>query len=98
MGHLLIRYPSETDNSIVRFGFVIVNPALRGHGEGKRMLQLAIDYAKNVLCVSKITLGVFDNNDGARHCYESLGFQSIGKTETYKMPIGEWACIEMELL
>lgn len=98
IGHLYIRYPDEGNDSIVRFGFVIVAPALRGCGNGKKMLQLAIDYAKNILCASKITLGVFINNDSARYCYESVGFQSVGRTETYKMPIGKWECMEMELV
>ncbi len=97
VGHLYIRYPYENDDSIVRFGFVIVDPLLRGCGNGKKMLQLAINYAKNTLHASKITLGVFSNNN-ARYCYESVGFQPIGKTEIYKMPIGEWECIEMELV
>lgn len=97
VGHLYIRYPYENDDSIVRFGFVIVDPLLRECGNGKKMLQLAINYAKNTLHASKITLGVFSNNN-ARYCYESVGFQSIGKTEIYKMPIGEWECIEMELV
>lgn len=98
MGHLFIRYPDATDDSIVRFGFVIVDPVLRGCGNGKKMLQLAIGYAKNTLCASKITLGVFANNDSARYCYESVGFRTVGRTELYKMPIGEWECIEMELV
>ena len=97
VGHLYIRYPDENDDSIVRFGFVIVDPVLRGHGNGKKMLQLAIDYAKNILHASKITLGVFTNNDQARYCYEAVGFQPVGRTELYKMPIGEWECIEMVL-
>ncbi|MCH5212513.1 MAG: GNAT family N-acetyltransferase [Oscillospiraceae bacterium] len=97
IGHLNIRYPDEADDSIVRFGFVIVDPAVRGRGNGKKMMQLAIDYVKDVLRASKITLGVFANNDNARYCYESVGFKSVGKTELYKMPIGEWECIEMEL-
>lgn len=97
VGHLLIRYPDETDNRTVRFGYVIVNPALRGCGKGKEMLQLAIDYARNVLHAYKITLGVFANNDNARYCYEAVGFRSIEKNVTYKMAIGEWECIEMEL-
>ena len=62
------------------------------------MLQLAIDYAKNTLHASKITLGVFANNDRARGLYRSVGFQPVGKSEIYKMPIGEWACIAMELV
>lgn len=98
IGHLFIRYPNETDNSIVRFGYVIVNPAMRGNGKGEEMLKLAIDYARNVLNASKITLGVFANNDSARYCYEAVGFFPMGKTEIYKMTIGEWECMEMELL
>lgn len=61
------------------------------------MLRLAIDYSRNVLGATVITLGVFTNNDVARHCYEAVGFSSIGKIETYKMDIGEWECIEMEM-
>lgn len=98
IGHLFIRYPNDMDDSIVRFGYVIVNPEYRGLGKGKEMLQLAIEYARNELHASKITLGVFANNDGARYCYESVGFQPMGKIETYKMSICEWECIEMELL
>ena len=98
VGHLYIRYPNENDDSIVRFGFVIVDPIARGCGNGKKMLQLAIDYVKNTLHASKITLGVFANNDSARYCYQSVGFQPVGKTEIYKMSIGEWECIEMELV
>ena len=30
VGHLFISYPNENDDSIVRFGFVIVDPILRG--------------------------------------------------------------------
>lgn len=97
IGHLYIRYPEEGDGRAVRFGFVIVDPAFRGCGNGKEMLRQAIDYSKNILGASKITLGVFANNDSARHCYESVGFRPIGKTEIYKMSIGEWVCIEMAL-
>lgn len=97
IGHLFIRYPNEADNSIVHFGYVIINPDIRGSGKGKEMLQLAIDYARNELNASKITLRVFTNNDSARHCYEAAGFRSSGKTEVYKMSIGEWESIEMEL-
>ncbi len=97
VGHLCIRYPNENDDRTVRFGFVIVAPVLRGYGNGKKILQRAMDYAKNILHASKITLGVFTNNDRARYCYEAVGFRSVGKTEVYKMSIGEWECIEMEL-
>lgn len=98
VGHLFIRYPDSSDDTVIRFGFVILDPALRGKGEGKKMLQLAIDYAKKNLGITKITLGVFANNDAARYCYEAAGFRAVGQTELYKMEIGEWKCMEMELV
>ena len=61
------------------------------------MVALAIEYAKNVLHASKITLRVFTNNERAQHCYEIAGFQPTGKVITYMMPDGVWECIEMEL-
>ena len=56
-----------------------------------------IEYAKTVLHASKITLGVFTNNERARHCYEAVGFQPTGKVITYMMPDGKRECIEIEL-
>lgn len=40
VGHLCIRYPDEEDDSIVRFGFVIVDPALRGCGNGATCVSI----------------------------------------------------------
>ena len=97
LGHLFIRSPNEDDKTLVRFGFIILSPENRGKGNGKKMVELAIEYAKTVLHASKITLGVFTNNKRARHCYESAGFQPTGKVITYMMPDGAWECIEMEL-
>ena len=97
LGHLFIRYPNKDDKTLVRFGFIILSPGCRGKGNGKEMVALAIECAKNVLHASKITLRVFTNNERARHCYEIAGFQPTGKVITYMMPDGVWECIEMEL-
>ena len=48
-GHLFILYPDETNKTLVRFGFVIVSPELRGKGNGRKMLELAIKYADEKL-------------------------------------------------
>lgn len=96
-GHLFIRYPDEADHSTVRFGFVIIDPELRGQGNGKKMLQLAVRYAENELHAGKITLGVFASNDNAKYCYEAAGFRSYGKTSSYRIAGSEWECIEMEM-
>ena len=35
VGHFILRYPRDDDDSSVRVGFVIIDPALRGKGYGK---------------------------------------------------------------
>ncbi len=97
-GHLFIRYPDADDRTRVRFGFVIIDPAIRGCGKGKEMLRKAIDYAGNVLNAETVSLGVFANNSAARHCYESVGFRSMGESTFYQMAIGRWECIEMVMV
>lgn len=96
LGHFIIRYPRENDDTSVRFGFVIVNPGLRGKGYGKKMLQLGIEYVKTNLNVQRIDLGVFANNDSAKHCYEAVGFKEYD-THKCEMAIGVWDCIDMEM-
>lgn len=97
VGHLLIRCPDAEDARMVRFGFVIVDPTLRGQGYGKQMLRLAACYAAQELHAQKITLGVFENNPAAKYCYEAAGFRTSGEPETYSLPVGVWKCIPMEM-
>ena len=95
-GHLFILYPDQNDKSLVRFGFVIVSPDLRGKGNGRKMLELALDYAKTELGAKKVSLGVFENNPAARRCYDSLGFVPTGVRAV--TILGEdWNCVDMEV-
>lgn len=96
VGHFIIRYPRDDDDSSVRFGFVIVDPSLRGKGYGKEMLVLGVEYVKEHLFASRIDLGVFENNENARHCYEAVGFTAYSTREC-EMSIGTWKCIDMEM-
>ena len=96
LGHFIIRYPREDVDSTVRFGFVILNPDLRGIGYGKEMLRLGIEYVKDNLSAKRIDLGVFENTDNAIFCYESIGFREYSRRKC-EMPIGVWECIDMEL-
>lgn len=95
-GHLIMRFIDE-EKKILRFGFVIVDDAKRGKGYGKRMLKLAIKYAFEILMVDKITIGVFENNESAYHCYRSVGFQKTEQIENYHILGEEWKCRELEL-
>ena len=96
IGHFIIRYPRDDDDSSIRFGFVIIDPALRGKGYGKELLRLGIEYVKEKLNATRIDLGVFENNESARHCYEAVGFTEYAK-RICEMPIGAWNCADMEL-
>ena len=76
VGHLIMRYTDEK-NGIIRFGFVIVDNGKRNCGLGKEMLKAALAHAFGTLKVSKVTLGVFENNPRAYACYTALGFKEV---------------------
>lgn len=96
VGHLIMRFTDE-EQKILRFGFVIVDDTKRGKGYGKQMLKLAMKYAFEILMVDKITIGVFENNESACHCYLSVGFRDTGRVECYPILGEEWNCRELEL-
>lgn len=96
VGHFIIRYPNENDDSSVRIGFVIVDPDIRGNGCGRELMQLAINYVKDNLTATRIDLGVFDNNPKARKCYEAVGFTECG-SHTVDTPFGQWNCTDLEV-
>ena len=96
IGHFIIRYPDANDDSSVRFGFVVLDPAYRGKGCGSQMMRLGIAYAKEHLHVKRIDLGVFANNESAQHCYSAAGFREYSRRQC-EMPVGTWECIDMEL-
>jgi len=98
VGHLILRY-TNMEKSVIRFGFVIVDDSRRGKGYGKRMLQMAIRYAFDMLKAEKITLGVFENNPSAYYCYKAAGFRESATEKTFMIELlGEqWKCIELEV-
>lgn len=99
VGHLTMRFPNDDKNEL-RFGFVIIDAYKRGKGYGKEMLSLAIQYAFDLIKVQKISLGVFENNSAAIHCYKACGFKEVKlpTTESYSCMDEIWNCIEMQLL
>ena len=62
--------------------FVIVDPARRGQGLGKAMLQLAVEYAFRISKADAVYLRVFTENIRAVKCYEHAGFTEE-KTELH---------------
>lgn len=97
-GHLIMRFLDE-EKIVLRFGFVILNDARRGMGYGKEMIRLALKYAFAILKVEKVTIGVFENNLAAYHCYKAAGFQEVKMDKEILCQIcGEtWNLLELEL-
>ena len=98
VGYITLRTPAVGDKTEQRLGFVIVDDSKRGLGLGKSLVSMAVKYAFEELGATKVSLGVFDNNPSAIHCYESAGFHRVlrPETESYECLGETWSCIEME--
>lgn len=98
VGHLIMRF-TDHEKTVLRFGFVIVDDSKRGMGYGKKMLQLALRFAFEILKVRKVTIGVLENNPGAYRCYKAVGFRdvSMNQPEYYSIMGGIVKCLELEL-
>ena len=98
VGFFTMRRPSDSFDEL-RFGFVVVDPAKRGRGYGKAMLQLGLKFAKEIYGAKKVSLGVFDNNIPAYNCYKAVGFNDVvtSTIETYNILGEEWYCKELIL-
>lgn len=97
VGYITLRTPAD-DSTEQRLGFVIVDDSKRGCGLGKSLVSMTVIYAFETLGATKVSLGVFENNPSAIHCYEAAGFHSVLRPEIEKYEcLGEtWNCIEME--
>ena len=97
VGYITLRTPAD-DSTEQRLGFVIVDDSRRGCGLGKALVSMAVKYAFETLGAKKVSLGVFENNPSAIHCYEAAGFHRVAlrETESYECLGETWNCIEME--
>ena len=73
VGQFIVRLVDFEKNS-ARLGYIVVDPAARGKGYGKKMMVKALQYAFDVLGMERVSLGVFENNPQAKACYETVGF------------------------
>lgn len=96
-GHLIMRFTDELKTDL-RFGFIIVDPKVRGRGYGYKMISLALQYAFNVLKVERVTLCVYDNNESAKKCYYKCGFREYDESKRFKFNFHnqEWTGLELE--
>ena len=61
---------------------VCVAPEHQGHGHGRRILRRLLDLARWHM-VDRIFLEVRPSNPGAKHLYEDIGFNEIGRRPNY---------------
>ena len=96
VGFFTLRNPNESPDEL-RFGFVIVDPDKRGKGYGKEMLKLGLKFVFEIYGAKRASLGVFENNLPAYHCYKAVGFSDVvlDTTETYCVLGEEWKCKEL---
>ena len=96
VGHILMRFIDE-EKKVLRFGFVIVDDSKRGKGYGKQLMEISLKYAKEILHVDKVSIGVFEDNLPAKKCYLSIGFKETGEIVNLKVAEYDWNIIEMEI-
>ena len=96
-GYITLRTPADNPAE-QRLGFVIVDDSKRSRGLGKALVSMAVRYAFETLGAAKVSLGVFENNPSAIHCYEAAGFHRVSRpeAESYQCLGETWNCIEME--
>ena len=61
--------------------FIVVDPAKRGVGLGKKMLRQAVLSAFDTSATEAVQLMVFSVNERAKKCYEGIGFKVRSKEE-----------------
>lgn len=98
VGFFTLRNPGKSVNEL-RFGFVIVDPQKRGKGYGKAMIRQGLKFAFQIYGARRVSLGVFENNPSAYHCYKAVGFQDMisNHVETYCVMNEEWKCLELSM-
>ncbi|MEZ8035015.1 GNAT family N-acetyltransferase [Vibrio crassostreae] len=85
-------------DSELRFCRVAIHPSQRGKGFGQSMIESALEAAKQIPDVTTISLAVFQQNHGAKRCYDKAGFQVVDKEPKFKEFNGNtWPLYQMEL-
>jgi len=81
VGHVELRggrVPSELHRATLGMG---INRAFTGQGHGRRLLDVAVKWARDTADLDWIDLGVFSGNAPARKLYARAGFVEIGQRD-----------------
>lgn len=80
-----------------RLGWVLTDPARRGHGYGRQIVTELLAVATADPQVSRITLAVYSDNIAARRLYADLGFVDTGARRHTEVDGLTWESLELEL-
>lgn len=96
VGHMTVSF--ENDIS-ARFAHVVVDSSKRGKGYGTKMLSAALSFAFDQMHFCEVTIGVYEKNTGAYHCYTNLGFDPMPiNDDVYYTFFGEeWRFIQLKM-
>lgn len=79
--------------------FLLGDPSIRGKGIGTEALKLLLAVCFEELGLHRVSLGVFDFNEGAIRCYEKAGFRKEGLLrDVRRMGTQYWSLYEMAIL
>lgn len=68
----------DDDLRSARLRWFVIDPALQGHGLGRRMLVEALAFCRSKR-LARVHLGTFAGLDAARRLYEAEGFRLVGE-------------------
>ncbi|PSL42919.1 RimJ/RimL family protein N-acetyltransferase [Salsuginibacillus halophilus] len=99
VGHIALSQISETHER-ARIGKVLVGePAMRGRGVGRMMIEHMLNEAFQELGLHRVSLGVLGWNEAALNAYEHMGFHSEGfRRDVVKFNGERYGAWEMSML
>jgi len=78
-----------------RYGWVIVDPSLRGRGTGAELVHRTLAAATAELALPELTLWVMTQNVGARRLYQREGFVANGRQVNLSVAGESWQAVEL---
>ena len=99
IGHIELNHIDRRNNAATVSKVLIGLPENRGKGYGRAMIKELLRIAFEVEKLHRVDLKVFDFNNPAIKCYESLGFQIEGHLRDYRK-VGDtyWSSYQMSIL
>jgi RimJ/RimL family protein N-acetyltransferase len=98
VGHISLGGISKK-NRAGRISRVLISKDARGKGYCQEMMMAILKIGFDELKLHRISLGVYNFNDTAIHCYEKCGFKREGVARDILYYEGEyWSMLEMSML